>query len=89
MIKITVDNQPPTQYDSLKELQLKVITSFLAGNDVFAVLPMGYGKSLCYACYYLITSIDYRGFTEISSDCCYPTHSYNGRPGKLLIFMYI
>ena len=37
-------------YDSLKELQLKVITSFVAGNDVFAVLPTGYGKSLCYAC---------------------------------------
>jgi len=31
-------------YSSLKELQWKVITSFVAGDDVFD------GKSLCYAC---------------------------------------
>ena len=38
-------------YDQLKELQMKVIKPFVAGKDVFAVLPTtGYGKSLCYAC---------------------------------------
>ena len=36
--------------EELKELQLKVITAFVAGLDVFAVLPTGYGKNLCYAC---------------------------------------
>ena len=34
----------------LKEDQKKVITSFIDGEDVFAVLPTGYGKSLCYQC---------------------------------------
>ena len=38
-------------WEKLKELQLKVITAFVASQDVFAVLPTGYGKSLCcYAC---------------------------------------
>ena len=32
----------------LKERQLDVIGSFLEGNDVVAVLPTGYGKSLCF-----------------------------------------
>ena len=31
----------------LKELQVKVI---VGGRDVFAVLPTGYGKSLCFGC---------------------------------------
>ena len=37
-------------YTSLKDRQLEVIVNFLSGNDVFAVLPTGYGKSLCYIC---------------------------------------
>ena len=32
----------------LKEEQLQVIVQFVLGRDVFAVLPTGYGKSLCY-----------------------------------------
>ena len=35
-------------YTSLKDKQTEVITNFLLGNDVFAVLSTGYGKSLCY-----------------------------------------
>ena len=35
-------------YQELKEDQTHVIKSFVEGNDVFACLPTGYGKSLCY-----------------------------------------
>ena len=37
-------------YHTLKEEQLKIVTAFIQGRDVFAVLPTGYGKSLCYGC---------------------------------------
>ena len=37
-------------YSSLKPVEKEVITAFLKGNDVFCVLPTGYGKSLCFAC---------------------------------------
>ena len=36
-------------YSSLKEHQLSVVRSFVGGNDVFAVLPTGYSKTLCFA----------------------------------------
>lgn len=37
-------------YSDLKQEQLRVVEAFVQGRDVFAVLPTGYGKSLCYAC---------------------------------------
>ena len=37
-------------YSRLKEMQLRVIVQFISGRDVFAVLPTGYCKSLCYGC---------------------------------------
>ena len=37
-------------YSTLKPEQLDVILQFVKGRDVFAVLPTGFGKSLCYAC---------------------------------------
>jgi hypothetical protein len=36
--------------DGLKKEQLEVVVAFLSGQDVFAVLPTGFGKSLCYGC---------------------------------------
>ena len=36
-------------YTDLKQEQLRVVEAFVE-RDVFAVLPTGYGKSLCYAC---------------------------------------
>jgi len=37
-------------YREVKDLQWKVIFEVMSGRDVFAVLPTGYGKSLCYGC---------------------------------------
>ena len=37
-------------YCSLKQEQRLVISSFVSGNDVFAVLPMGFGKTQCFTC---------------------------------------
>ena len=37
-------------YNSLKEHQIEVVLAVAGGRDVFAVLPTGYGESLCYAC---------------------------------------
>ena len=34
----------------LKEEQRRVINAFIHGEDVFAVLPTGFEKSLCYGC---------------------------------------
>ena len=37
-------------YPVLKPEQLDVLLTFVKGRDVFAILPTGFGKSLCYAC---------------------------------------
>ena len=35
-------------YANLKPELLDVVEAFVKGRDVFAVLPTGYGKSLCF-----------------------------------------
>jgi len=54
-------------YSSLKEEQLKVVTAFLEGRDVFAVVPMGYGKSLWFGC--LPLAFDRLNSTNASIRC--------------------
>ncbi len=34
----------------MKPEQVDVVVAMLQGRDVFAILPTGFGKSLCYAC---------------------------------------
>ena len=41
-------------YANLKPEQLDVVEAFVKGRDVFAVLPTGYGKSLCFGCLPLV-----------------------------------
>ena len=36
-------------YREMKREQLDVV-QFLNGNNIFAILPTGFGKSLCFAC---------------------------------------
>ena len=38
------------RFTEIKSLQLEVVLAIATGQDVFGVLPTGYGKSLCYAC---------------------------------------
>ena len=38
------------RYQDVKPEQMKVVDAYVQGRDVFAVLPTGYGKSLCYGC---------------------------------------
>ncbi|KAL5484051.1 hypothetical protein EMCRGX_G020485 [Ephydatia muelleri] len=37
-------------YSSMKPEQVEVAVALIEGRDVFAILPTGFGKSLCYAC---------------------------------------
>ena len=37
-------------FTEIKSLQLEVVLAIATGQDVFGVLPTGYGKSLCYVC---------------------------------------
>ena len=41
-------------YAKLKSEQLDVVEAFVKGRDVFALLPTGYGKSLCFGCLPLV-----------------------------------
>ena len=43
-------------YPTMKQEQLDVAIAFVEGRDVFAILPTGFGKSLCYV--YLPASFD-------------------------------
>ena len=65
-------------YSSLKPLQEEVVIRFVTGHDVFAVLPMGFGKSFYCTCYACLPTTFYklRQATPESSfalACCLPT----------------
>ena len=70
--------------EKLKELQLKVITAFVAGQDVFVVLSTAMEKKLmlCMPTTTLRSSLSVGRLTKINSDCCNAINSYHGRPDK-------
>ena len=37
-------------YSPLKDEQIQCIAKFMAGENVFVILPTGYGKTACFAC---------------------------------------
>jgi superfamily II DNA helicase RecQ len=39
-----------TGFAVIKEEQVECIREFVKGNDVFCILPTGYGKTACFAC---------------------------------------
>ena len=57
------------EYDTLKSLQLKVIMSFLAGKDVFAILPTGYERAfaMLFSRSFLIACIDCKEIAAAAS----------------------
>ena len=48
VIHYAVERLGFTEIKSL--LQLEVVLAIATGQDIFGVLPTGYGKSRCYAC---------------------------------------
>ena len=42
------------RYSCLKPKQLEIVMVLLDGRDVFGNLPTGYGKSLCFAAFFII-----------------------------------
>ena len=44
-------------YATLKELQVKAISSIVEGQDTFVSLPTGYGKSIIYAALPLVFEV--------------------------------
>ena len=56
--------------DRFKDKQKEVILNFVSGRDVFAALPTGYGKSLCYGCLPGVVSVHAKALLLLSFHRC-------------------
>ena len=73
-------------YIQLKDEQFKIVKRFLSRNDVFGVLPTGYGKSVCYACLSLaFHKLEYK--YKIYCYCSDSPHCYNEGSGLICIII--
>ena len=67
-------------WEKLKELQLKVITAFVASQNVFGSFQPAMGKAYAMHVYlYSSISLSDGRLTKIYSDCCNTINSYRGR----------
>ena len=66
-------------YNGLKEDQKAVLIDLVKNRDVFAILPAGYGKSLCYTSLPLIYDKLFHEEPSVVIASCYATDSnYEG-----------
>lgn len=63
-------------YRYMKPEQLQLVLKFVEGSDVFAVLPTGFGKSLCYACLPLVFDAILKSKRRHSRHSCNTSSSY-------------
>ena len=68
-------------FTEIKDLQLEVVLAIATGQDVFGVLPTGYGKSLCYAFLYCLINCTIH-HTGVDSKTC-TTHFTANRPSTI------
>ena len=74
----------------LKELQLKVITAFVAGQDVLRPSNRLWEKlMLCMSTTTLRSSLSVGKLTKINSDCCNAIKSYHGKSSLVSLFYAI
>ena len=52
---------------NIKELQFDIVQKVVTGYNIFAVLPTGFGKSLCYGCLPLVFDEMYKPERNLSS----------------------
>ena len=71
------------RYQDVTPEQLKAVEAYFQGRGVFAVLPTGYGKSLCYRCLPIVFNNLTEGHEENHSIVVVVTLNGNyGRSGK-------
>ena len=80
-------------YRQLKPEQADVIEAFVKGRDVFAVLPTGYGKSLCYGCLPLVCQFvsPWLFRSRRSSEAVLPLFAYSlfGADTCVCVYVYV
>ena len=70
------------RYKDVKPEQMEVVEAYVQGRCVFAVLPTGYGKSLCYGCLPIVFNNLTEGHEETIRVVVVTLNGNYGRSGK-------